>query len=893
MLDSSAFRPSEEAGNRRRAVFLTTTILVLLTVSFATITVLWRLHSETLDRQFALANLTARAMEDQLTQSLTVVERTLTLAGSDPLARQHLPFYLQQAPYLRSIAISDADGRIRYSSNAANVGQQINRQMFMPQSTAPVAVLRSGPLAAGRDFADMHTAGPRPDTGICFIPLLLDTQQESGSWLTIVAALNTDYFLNFYGSHLAPEQGQVALLRYDGNVLLRSSPLPSTSVPSTTLRSRLAESETGSFTERLSDGKQYISAYRASRNYPFIIMVRVDRQKVLAHWLHEARLVAVVVGATLLVLIGLATVYYLRFERLERIRLQAEEQLRIAAAAFESQEGIFVTDANNTILRVNRAFSRITGYSEAEAIGQTPHLLSSGKHPLAFYSDMWRQLHRHNFWSGEIWNRRKNGEIYPEWLTITVVKNELGYTGHYVATLTDITQRKRAEDEIRNLAYYDPLTGLPNRRLLLERLQHAVDSAGRRGNEGALLFIDLDNFKTLNDTLGHDMGDLLLQEVGLRLSCCIREDDTVARLGGDEFVVLLPNLSKDNAEAAAFAQRLGERIRQALNAAYNLAGHDYYSTPSIGIAMFADGQHDGDELMKRADLALYSAKAAGRNAVHFFDPQMQKTLSERASLEAALRQAITQEQLQLFYQPQVDQTGRIYGAEVLLRWQHPTLGLLAPGQFIALAEETGLIIPIGQWVLEQSCQLLQQFSQQPAMADISLSVNVSVKQLRQSDFIQQVQAALAATGAPPPRLVLELTESGLVDDVESSRGKMLSLQQLGVRFSLDDFGTGYSSLAYLKKLPLDQLKIDQSFVRGVMHDQNDAAIVRSVIALARALNLNVLAEGVETEEQWHFLDQHGCRSYQGYLFGHPLPLAELIAMRLSQQLPDRSSRQLA
>ncbi|WP_349590288.1 bifunctional diguanylate cyclase/phosphodiesterase [Vogesella oryzagri] len=855
---------------------------MLLAAAIATGSVLWRLHNDTLERQFALAGLTARAMEDQLTQSLTVVERTLTLAGSDPQAHQRLSFYLQQAPYLRSIALADATDHIRHSSNAANLGIALDRRMFMPQSTAPVAVLRSGPLFAGRDFADLRATARQPDDTLSFIPLLLDAAQPDGSWRTAVAALNTDYFLNFYNSHLAAEQGQVALLRYDGSLLIRSNRQPAATVYSPALRIQLAQSEAGSFTERLADGRQLISAYRASRVYPFIIVVRLDRQQVLANWRHEARFAVALVSSILLLLIGMASVYYLRFEKLEARRQRDEEQLRIAAAAFESQEGIFVTDANNNILRVNRAFTTITGYSEAEAVGQTPHLLSSGKHPQAFYNEMWRQLQSCRFWSGEIWNRRKSGDIYPEWLTITAVSDAQDHISHYVATLTDITQRKRAEEEIRNLAYYDPLTRLPNRRLLLERLQQAVGSAGRRGNEGALLFIDLDNFKTLNDTLGHDMGDLLLQDVAQRLNHCVREDDTVARLGGDEFVVLLPNLSKNCDEAAKLALRLGERIRLALNAPYDLAGHDYHSTPSIGIAMFADGQHNGDELMKRADLALYSAKAAGRNAVHFFEPQMQKTLSERASLEAALRQAVAGGQLRLMYQPQVDQAGNIHGAEVLLRWLHPSLGLLSPDRFIALAEETGLIIPIGQWVLEQACFQLQLFSQQPAMADLSLSVNISIKQLRHPDFTSQVQTILAATSAPPQRLIMELTESGLVDDIEASRSKMAPLRQSGVRFALDDFGTGYSSLAYLKKLPLDQLKVDQSFVRNVMHDQHDAAIVRTVIVLARALNLNLLAEGVETAEQLAFLQQQGCRNYQGYLFAQPLPLPDLIAMRQNQ-----------
>ena len=867
---------STPSYGKRRTIFLVAVSLVLLAVTITTGSVLWRLHSEALSRQFELASLTARAMEDHLTQSLTVVERTLTLAGSDRNASQRLSFYLQQAPYLRSIAISGPSDRIILSSNAANLGRQIARDGFMPQSSAPVAILRSGPLMGGRDFADQAPATSQDKLDISFIPLALDVPQDDASWRSVFAALNPDYFLNFYSSHISPQQGEVSLLRYDGSVLARSNDSLPTTGYSAMLQSRLAQSEADRFEEPLSNGRLALTAYRASRAYPFIIVVRLDRELALGKWRQEANIAVLVVGLSLLVLLGLATVYYLRFERLERIRQQDEEQLRIAAAAFESQEGIFVTDANSRILRVNRAFTRITGYSEQEAIGQTPQLLSSGKHLPPFYMSMWQQLLATGFWCGEVWNRRKNGDIFPEWLTITAVKSTADVTSHYVATLTDITQRKRAEDEIRQLAFYDPLTRLPNRRLLLERLQRALGGSGRR-DEGALLFIDLDNFKTLNDTLGHDMGDLLLQEVGRRLSRCIRDGDTVARLGGDEFVILLLHLGKDKQEAAGYAQRLGERCRKALNETYDLAGHPYHSTPSIGIAMFADGHgpHTSDELMKRADLALYSAKAAGRNAVHLFDLQMQSSLSERAGLESALRQAVAQKQLQLHFQPQVNHLGMICGAEVLLRWQHPTLGMLAPDRFITLAEESGLIVPIGQWVLEQACRQLASWCRQPATAHLTLSVNVSARQLRHPDFSTQVQTILAASGANPHRLMLEITESCLVDDLHASSNIMMALRQQGVRFALDDFGTGYSSLSYLKRLPLDQLKIDQSFVHGVLQDQNDATIVRTVISLANSLNLTVLAEGVESAAQHVFLAQHGCHCYQGYLFGHPQPIAAL------------------
>lgn len=556
----------------------------------------------------------------------------------------------------------------------------------------------------------------------------------------------------------------------------------------------------------------------------------------------------------------------------------AEIDLRIAAAAFQSREGMCVTDAAGVILRVNRAFTKVTGYSAEEAVGQTPRLLRSGRHDKAFYEEMWGTVNATGSWEGEIWNRRKCGELFPEWLTITAVRDDAGSVTHYVATLTDITQRKEAEYEIRNLAFYDPLTRLPNRRLLLERLKHALSAITRSEHGGALLFIDLDNFKTLNDTYGHDMGDLLLQQVAERLASCVRQTDTVARLGGDEFVVLLEDLSGSPQDAALQAKTVGEKILLTLNQPYPLAGHEYHSTPSIGITLFSGPHNLSDELMKRADLALYDAKAAGRNTLRFFDPALQAAVTARASLEADLRKGLQQGQFVLHYQPQIDDAGTISGTEALVRWQHPSLGLVAPAAFIPLAEETGLILPLGQWVLETACRQLATWATVPGRAHLSISVNVSVRQFRQPDFVAQVLAALERTGAAPSRLQLELTESLLLDDVEEVIAKMAALRARGVSFALDDFGTGYSSLSYLRRLPLDQLKIDKSFVTDIVGNTNDAVISRTIVALARSLGLAVIAEGVETTEQRQFLALQGCRSYQGFLLSAPLALAELESL---------------
>ncbi len=553
---------------------------------------------------------------------------------------------------------------------------------------------------------------------------------------------------------------------------------------------------------------------------------------------------------------------------------QAENDLRIAATAFESQEGMLITDADRAILRVNRAFTHITGYSAEEVIGKNPRLLGSQHQTADFYAAMWDKLNNTGSWEGEIWNQRKNDEIYPEYLTITAVKDPCGAVTNYVATFSDISVRKAAEDEIQHLAYYDSLTHLPNRRLLMDRLNQALASSTRNGRQGALLFIDLDNFKTLNDTLGHDIGDLLLQRVAERLVSCVREGDTVARLGGDEFVVMLEDLNEQAQDAAAQTEIVGEKILATLNQPYQLASHECRSTPSIGATLFNNHERAIEELMKQADIAMYQAKKAGRNALRFFDPQMQSTINARATLESELRKALENHQFQLHYQIQVDSSNRPLGAEALIRWMHPERGMVSPAQFIPLAEETGLILPIGLWVLETACAQLKTWEQDAFTRNLVLAVNVSANQFRQPDFVTQVQVTVQHHAINLNLLKLELTESLLLENIEETIAKMNALNEIGIQFSLDDFGTGYSSLQYLKRLSLTQLKIDQSFVRDIATDSSDKAIVRTIIAMAHSLNLDVIAEGVETEDQQLLLMDKGCTHFQGYLFSKPVPVGQ-------------------
>lgn len=554
-------------------------------------------------------------------------------------------------------------------------------------------------------------------------------------------------------------------------------------------------------------------------------------------------------------------------------RKKMEDNLRQAATVFDSSaEGVIISMPDYSIIAVNRAFTDITGYSEAEVIGRNPRFLQSGRHDPHFFEEMHGSLAQHGRWQGEIWNRRKNGEIYPEWISISAVHDNHGNLTNYVATFSDITHQKQAEERIQLLAFSDPLTNLPNRRLLLDRLEHSLMASTRSKRLGALFFIDLDDFKGLNDTRGHYIGDMLLRQVAQRLTTCVREGDTVARLGGDEFVVMLEDLSDSVQEATNQAESVGSNILSTLNQTYMLQDVPHHSTPSIGVTLFGEQQSSLEELLKQADLAMYQAKASGRNALRFFDPEMQAAVAARVAMKIDLINGLQEKQFLLHFQPQFDSSNAIIGVEALVRWQHPQRGLVSPAEFIPLAEETGLILGLGKWVLETACAQLKRWADCPETAHLSMAVNVSAHQFRQHGFVDEVQALLERQAIGPGKLKLELTESLLLNDVEDIIGKMTALKACGVGFSLDDFGTGYSSLSYLKRLPLDQLKIDQSFVRDILDNQNAAAIAQTIVTLAHSLGLNVIAEGVETREQHRALFSQGCRAYQGYLFSRPLSI---------------------
>ncbi|MBD8185372.1 EAL domain-containing protein [Pseudomonas viridiflava] len=554
-------------------------------------------------------------------------------------------------------------------------------------------------------------------------------------------------------------------------------------------------------------------------------------------------------------------------------RQHMQEKLHLAATVFESTaEGVLITDTRQRIHAVNRAFSEITGYSETEAIGHTPRLLASGQHDSAFYAAMWHQLTAEGHWQGEIYNRRKNGDIYPSWLTISAVRNKDDLITHFVAVFADISSLKHAQARLDYQAHHDPLTGLPNRTLFENRLQTALLHSEESGSLGAVLFLDLDRFKHINDSLGHPVGDLLLKGIAQRLKEHLRDIDTVARLGGDEFIVLLPGLLQPS-DAVSIANKL----LACFSAPFQAGEHEFFISSSIGCSLFPNDGTDVATLVKNADAAMYRSKAKGRNRVESYTRDLTSQASERIALEQELRRALDRNELSLSFQPKTSlQTNSMVGAEALIRWSHPTFGEVPPEHFIPLAEENGMILQIGDWVIEQAC--LQMHAWRKTHKPFGpLSVNLAGAQLRQPHLVTRIEQLLADNGLEPGCLQLEITENFIMSQTQEALAVLHKLKKLGVQLAIDDFGTGYSSLSYLKRLPLDILKIDQSFVRGLPEDTHDAAIVRAIIALGRSMQLTVIAEGVENSEQQQFLAAEGCEQMQGYIVSLPLPPEEFCA----------------
>ncbi len=563
----------------------------------------------------------------------------------------------------------------------------------------------------------------------------------------------------------------------------------------------------------------------------------------------------------------------LREAEVRRARRRAEADLRLAAKVFESSvEGVMITDHEAHILRVNKAFTEITGYTEAEVIGQTPNILHSGRHDVTFYRGMWQSIHDQGYWQGEIWNRRKNGEVFPEWLTISTVSDDSGQVTHLIGGFSDLSQQKQAEDRIQHLMYYDALTDLPNRTLFRDRCKQAMLRALRTGKRIAYLHLDIDRFVIINDTLGHQVGDLLLQQVGQRLAGSVRQQDLVARFVGDEFGIALVDLDSET-DIGSMVQLLTSAFAEPFRA-YD---QEVFLAPSVGVAVVPDDTSDYDELARLADTALHSVKHEGGANYRFYVKSMHADVSDRLSMENALRRALERDEFQLYYQPQLSlATGKMIGVEALIRWQRKDGEMMLPGKFIPLLEETSLIVPVGEWILRQACA--DHISWEKAgNGRLPVAVNLSARQFRDEGLVDMIRNVLEESGTDPYMIELEITESCVMENPEKALLILQECHDMGIRIAIDDFGTGYSSLSYLKRFPLDVLKIDQSFVADVPVNEDDAVIIETIIAMAHRLKLSVIAEGVETEAQANFLREHGCDNVQGYFYDRPMPSSELVS----------------
>lgn len=546
--------------------------------------------------------------------------------------------------------------------------------------------------------------------------------------------------------------------------------------------------------------------------------------------------------------------------------------LRISSKAFETQQPTIITDIAGRILKANRAYAQMSGYGEDALAGTVADLFDQQRHGASFNVELDDTLARTGQWQGEASGRRRNGEDYPQKISVHTVLDDNDFPTHRIVTFIDQSEHNNIAKRLQELSLLDTLTRLPNRNLLIDRLRQTTHQARKEPSISALLMIDLDHFKSLNDTQGHAIGDLLIREVGQRLTAAVRTNDTVARIGGDEFAVILDSIAATPKEAHQRTAIVCTKLLTRLRESYALSDSEYRGTCSLGATVFGPNEASAATLMMQADLALHKAKADGRNQICFFDPGMQTQANERVALERSLQDALIQKQFILHFQPQVAASGEVLGVEALIRWQHPERGMVPPGAFIPLAEESGEIVAIGLWVLQSACEQLKKWATSPQFAHLTIAINVCAKQLHHRDFVEQVLSALNESGANARLLKLELTESMVVEHTEELIRKMETLRARGLRFSLDDFGTGYSSLSYLKRLPIEQLKIDQSFVRDVLSDPNDAVIAKSIVGLAHNLGLNVIAEGVETQAQLQFLQEAGCGMYQGYFFSRPLAI---------------------
>lgn len=782
-----------------------------------------------------------------------------------PAVNAELDLRLTNFKEVAALRIWDAQGDLLYSSGGMPTGAYsiAARPCFLSLQREP---------SMRRVFCEVVVSGD----GQKHFYVVHAMRDGQGSLLGVVgAAIDLGYFESLFQSLDLGENGIVAVRRTDDfRLLMRwppsdnelNKPLPPEHLTRRAIESGASDLAIETVTQV--DRRPRLLNLRRLADFPFFVIVGQVHETVLADW--NRRFDYLLLSGFFL----LCLLFWMigRLWQSERRRLAADAQIQLLASVFDnSGEAILVTDADNRIVEVNPAFTLITGYSPDEVRGRDPSLLASGRTTAEEHRQMWLAIHEDDFWQGEIWDRHRDGHVYPKWMTISTIRDGAGRINHYIASFTDITARKAAEERIHYLAHHDPLTRLPNRTHLQARLEQAIASARRDGGRLAVLFLDMDHFKHINDSLGHHVGDGLLVEVAERLRQSVRESDVVARLGGDEFVVVLTDIAADT--VATVAGKLLKNLAQP----YVIDEHALHSTPSIGISLFPEDGADAETLMKNADTAMYHAKEAGRNTCQFFTAAMNEAATERIVLEGQLRRGIERGEFVLHYQPQIDvASGRPCGVEALVRWQHPERGLISPLKFVPVAEETGLIIPLGEWVLDTAIGERARW-RAAGLDGIRMSVNLSAHQLRDPQLVPRIAALLARHGLRSGDLELEITESVAMKNPQATSRLLAQLRELGIELAIDDFGTGYSSLSYLKQLPLDRLKLDRSFVMDIEHDPNDAAISAATISLAHSLGLSVVAEGVETTSQYAFLKGLDCDVVQGYLFSRPLPAAEAEA----------------
>ncbi len=879
---------------RIRASVLAGVAVFVIAVVLVSAALVWNARKVALADSEAQGTRFVAGAEAALNRSLLAVDvllastdELLELASAMPdwidpeVASQRLRSSARQNLMVRYVAVLDTTGKVMGSSDAAGSALQMQLPLgFLAAVVAqPVSTLMiSAPVVS---FASSER--------VLYVARYL--RMADSSLVVAVAELPVAALSSVLVQGVNINGLQVTLERAAGQLLL-SVPNREEAIAST-LTSPLADlAEDGQNWEapaRLS-GEPALVVYRPILYQDLRIAASIPRAAALTNWREQRNAIALT-GALFVAMILAAGWLALRYlDRLSQARIAIAQSKATLDQALESMvSGFMLLDRDNRVVQWNSQFEQIYPWlKDVMAPGMPFRRVmeeSSRHHLVRGTHDERMQWVEHRLLKQKQ-HEAPHEQVLPSGRTIQITERPTP-DGGLVITYHDVTALRQASAEIESLAFYDPLTNLPNRRLLMDRLQQAIAASVRSAQYGALLFLDLDHFKTLNDTQGHEVGDMLLRQVAQRLKTCVRREDTVARLGGDEFVVMLHELSANSDEAAAFARRVGEKILRKLNVPYTLGGISHHSTPSIGATLMGGTLESTVDVLKQADIAMYQVKSQGRNALCFFDPQMQIAISARAQLEGDLQQALTGRQFVLHYQPQFHLDGRIVGAEALIRWNHPQRGLIAPGAFISVAEESELIVPMGHWVLRTACEQLAAWNNDPRYRHVQLSVNVSARQFRQRDFVARVVEVLRETGARPHLLKLELTESLVLDNVDDTIAKMGMLKTKGVRFSVDDFGTGYSSLAYLTRLPLDQLKIDQSFVHNLGVRHTDDVIVQTIIGMARNLELDVIAEGVETQAQKDFLALHGCYLFQGYLMGRPTPVAALEAL-LDSAVPVQS-----